>query len=576
MSKKLLFPVTLLVLLSLLLGACTTVAPVVVETTEAPVVVTEAPTEEPTAIPEPAPDFLALFTQLVNENGKDQGYGTISATALNEALVDKPPFLVDVREAAEIEKDGYIAGAIHLPIRTLTANLDKLPGLDDPIVIYCASGHRGGFAFAALKLLGYTNVKNLAGGIGAWKKAEFAVETGVPAAAAAISTPIVADQQLFTAIDGFITGLPEGFLAINAAKLNEELASGEAPVMVDTRRPDEVASNGYIDGAIFLPYETILTSLDQLPDKDQRIVIFCGSGLRGSVLTMALKMIGYTDVVNLGGGFGAWKAAQFPVAGIVDWTAVWSEFTSGMPVGFYSVSAADLNTAMVDKAPFLVDVRETAEVEKTGYIPGAIHLPIRELLNNLDKLPAQDQPIVIYCASGHRGGFGMAALRLLGYTDVRNLGGGINAWIKGEFAVETGVPAAPAAGTAPVVDEIRFRDLNAFISGLPEGFMTVSATDLNTELADAATAPFLLDVRTADELAADGYIAGSVHVPVTELFARLDQLPQDKAAKMVVLCKSGHRGAIALMALKMIGYTDVRNLGGGLGAWIAAQLPVEK
>jgi len=230
----------------------------------------------------------------------------------------------------------------------------------------------------------------------------------------------------------------------------------------------------------------------------------------------------------------------------------------------------------VDKAPFLVDVRETAEVEKTGYIPGAIHLPIRELLNNLDKLPAQDQPIVIYCASGHRGGFGMAALRLLGYTDVRNLGGGINAWIKGEFAVETGVPAAPAAGTAPVVDEIRFRDLNAFISGLPEGFMTVSATDLNTELADAATAPFLLDVRTADELAADGYIAGSVHVPVTELFARLDQLPQDKAAKMVVLCKSGHRGAIALMALKMIGYTDVRNLGGGLGAWIAAQLPVEK
>ena len=90
------------------------------------------------------------------------------------------------------------------------------------------------------------------------------------------------------------------------------------------------------------------------------------------------------------------------------------------------------------------------------------------------------------------------------------------------------------------------------------------------------SAPFLLDVRTADELAADGYIAGSVHVPVTELFARLDQLPQDKAAKMVVLCKSGHRGAIALMALKMIGYTDVRNLGGGLGAWIAAQLPVEK
>ena len=30
------------------------------------------------------------------------------------------------------------------------------------------------------------------------------------------------------------------------------------------------------------------------------------------------------------------------------------------------------------------------------------------------------------------------------------------------------------------------------------------------------------------------------------------------------------------MALRQIGYTNVTNLGGGLGAWVAAQLPVEK
>ena len=46
--------------------------------------------------------------------------------------------------------------------------------------------------------------------------------------------------------------------------------------------------------------------------------------------------------------------------------------------------------------------------KKDGYIAGAVNIPVRDVLNNLDKLPAKDQPIVIYCASGHRGGMIMA------------------------------------------------------------------------------------------------------------------------------------------------------------------------
>ena len=83
-------------------------------------------------------------------------------------------------------------------------------------------------------------------------------------------------------------------------------------------------------------------------------------------------------------------------------------------------------------------------------------------------------------------------------------------------------------------------------------------------------------MRTADELKADGYIEGSVHIPVNELFARMSELPQDKNAPMVVVCKSGHRGALAMMALRMIGYSNVSNLAGGINAWVAAQLPVVK
>jgi rhodanese-related sulfurtransferase len=292
---------------------------------------------------------------------------------------------------------------------------------------------------------------------------------------------------------------------------------------------------------------------------------------------MALRLQGYTDVVNLGGGLGAWKAATLPVAGWVDWATVMGEFVTNLPAdqGFYSTSADKLNAALAEAPVFLVDVRETSELESAGYIAGAIHLPIRDLLKNLDKLPAQDQKIVIYCGSGHRGALGMFALRLLGYTDVVNLGGGTGGWTKAGFPLEPGLPAAAEAISTPEVDATRLAGLDAYLSALPEGFNGIKAADLNVELGNTP-APFVLDVRTEAEKTADGMIEGAVFLPINDLTANLSQLPADKAAPIVVLCKSGHRGGIAMMYLNFLGYTNVRNLGGGLNAWIAAELPVVK
>jgi rhodanese-related sulfurtransferase len=124
------------------------------------------------------------------------------------------------------------------------------------------------------------------------------------------------------------------------------------------------------------------------------------------------------------------------------------------------------------------------------------------------------------------------------------------------------------------VDATLFRDLNAFLTALPEGFYTVKAADLNVELTGTPV-PFILDVRTVDEFAA-GYIAGAVNIVFNDVPANLASLPTDKAAPIVVMCASGHRGALVMMYLRMIGYTNVRNLGGGMGAWTTAELPVVK
>jgi len=572
MSKKLHLFFALLLAFSMLLSACSapaaTEAPVVEAPVTQEVVVTEAPVAEL--------DFPTLFTDFWASIPADKGYGSVGAAKLNEELADKAPFLLDVREDAELEKDGYIEGAVHIAVRDLLNNLDKLPGLDDPIVVYCASGHRGGYALMALKMLGYTNVRNLGGGLGAWKKAELPVVTGsMPSAPEAVSTTIVEDEALFTTLNGFFTTMPDNFYSTKADVLATALAE-KAPFLIDVRSQAEVDKDGYIEGGVHIPFSDFLTSLDQLPaEKDAPVVIYCASGHRGSMAAMALRLMGYTDVVNLGGGIGAWKNAGLPVAGWVDWTTVMGEFVTTLPEGFYGTSPDKLNAALAEGPVFVVDVREASEVETTGHIAGSIHIPVRELLKNLDKLPGKDEKIVVTCASGHRGAFAMAALRLLGYTDVVNLGGGIGAWAKASLALEPGLPAEAAILGSPEVDAARLAGLDTYFSALPDGFNVIKAADLNVELGNTP-APFVLDVRTEAEKTADGAIEGSVFLPINDLSANLAQLPADKAAPVVVLCKSGHRGGMAMMYLNFLGYTNVRNLGGGTNAWIAAELPVVK
>ncbi len=577
MTKKLYLPLVLLMIISMILSACGTAAPATTVVVVPPSVVpaTEVP---PTAVPpteQPAPDIAVLYAAMVTS--LPQGFAGMKPADVSTALTEaSAPFLLDVRDASEVEKDGYIKGAVNLPVRTVTQNLDKLPGLDSKIIIYCGSGQRGGMLMGALRLLGYTNVYNLNGGLAAWKKASLPVETGSkPADATAISTPIVSDKPLFDMVDGFLSTLPDGFLALKADKVAEQLAGATPPALIDLRAEEERSSGGYIKGSVNIPFTKLFTSLDQLPAKDAALIVYCGSGLRGSIALTGLHLLGYTKAINLGGGLAAWKAASLPLEGVVDWTGVWTDFLKNMPANYYTVKGDVLNgQVLAGSAPFIIDVRETAEVEKAGFIKGAVNIPLRSLLQNLDKLPALDQPIVVYCAIGHRGAMAMVSLRMLGY-DAVSLGGGFNGWVKAKLPVETGKPTDPVAGTAATVDALRLKDLDAYLTNLPESFYGMKDADVLVALG-SATPPTVLDVRTAEEVKTNGFIKGSTFIPVTELLADMTKLPADKTAQVITVCSAGHRGGVATMALRMLGYTNTSSIFGGLNTWIADKLPLEK
>lgn len=78
----------------------------------------------------------------------------------------------------------------------------------------------------------------------------------------------------------------------------------------------------------------------------------------------------------------------------------------------------------------LLDVREPAEIERAGRsIPGSVAIPVHELFLRRNELPpAKDTPFVTVSAVEERARAAASTLAILGYTDVRILEGGLEAW----------------------------------------------------------------------------------------------------------------------------------------------------
>src|SRR5690606_34034144 len=119
-----------------------------------------------------------------------------------------------------------------------------------------------GIAAVMLNLLGYTNVRNLAGGVNSWLAAGLPLE-GVPSSLEAVMVD-------------YVETLPPTYNGLSAADLSAELESSAQLMLVDVHTADEYAE-GFIEGAINIPLNELSMHLDQLPDLDQPIVVYCGS-----------------------------------------------------------------------------------------------------------------------------------------------------------------------------------------------------------------------------------------------------------------------------------------------------------
>lgn len=77
--------------------------------------------------------------------------------------------LVDVREPHE--RVDFNIGGIHIPLGQIqTMQIDDIEDLkNEEVILYCRSGNRSGQAAMFLEAMGFTNTKNLVGGMLAWE-----------------------------------------------------------------------------------------------------------------------------------------------------------------------------------------------------------------------------------------------------------------------------------------------------------------------------------------------------------------------------------------------------------------------
>ncbi|HET6999250.1 MAG TPA: rhodanese-like domain-containing protein [Solirubrobacterales bacterium] len=96
----------------------------------------------------------------------------------------EPPTVLDVRNAAEYAGE-HIPGSLHIPYGDLAGRLDELPR-DRPIATICRGGKRSGLAASILQREGFADVVHVGQGVGVWRNGGHPVESGAPAASAAL------------------------------------------------------------------------------------------------------------------------------------------------------------------------------------------------------------------------------------------------------------------------------------------------------------------------------------------------------------------------------------------------------
>jgi hydroxyacylglutathione hydrolase len=109
------------------------------------------------------------------------GVGTVEAASVAEDDSARELRVLDVRDDHEFETEGHVPGASHLYVGYVERELDRMQppfDADAPYVVTCGVGHRASLAVSMLLRRGARDVRNLLGGMSAWKRLDRRMDFG--------------------------------------------------------------------------------------------------------------------------------------------------------------------------------------------------------------------------------------------------------------------------------------------------------------------------------------------------------------------------------------------------------------
>jgi hydroxyacylglutathione hydrolase len=181
-------------------------------------------------------------------------------------------------------------------------------------------------------------------------------------------------------------------------------------VLLDTRSPETFAS-GHLRGSINVGLDGRFAEYAGDVVRPGQKVVLLGDAGRGTEAKVRLARIGFDAV-----------------AGEVPDVEMLLTQRPDLAVAARRLPANDVaNWLAEERGVQVVDVRNPGETKVGGMVPGAMNLPLPQLLDHLDDLdPAR--PTVVYCAGGYRSSVAASTLRAHGFSQVADIIGGYGAW----------------------------------------------------------------------------------------------------------------------------------------------------
>jgi rhodanese-related sulfurtransferase len=287
--------------------------------------------------------------------------------------------LLDVRHEA-IFATGHPLFAANMAADRIALEAEtRLPRKDVPVVVYDAGEGLVAGAADQLKTLGYSNVRQLDGGLQGWQNAGYELFQDVNSYAKAFGELVETRRHT--------PSLPaEDVAALIANKANI--------AVLDVRRFDEYATMN-IPGSVSVPgAELVLRAGRAAPDPDTTIIVNCAGRTRSIVGTQSLINAGVTNkVVALRNGTIGWTLAKQGLEHGADRRGEIGLFegakTNARDVA-YRAGVRHLVTeeamalqAQTDRTLYRFDVRDSEEYA-AGHVPGFRHYPGGQLVQEID------------------------------------------------------------------------------------------------------------------------------------------------------------------------------------------------